>query len=600
MSSTESELDRQLSLNEITFSTSLLQGPTDGIIKLIQCDNCQNLLINIYSCTECSKSYCGKCFTSFSFCKFCGCGEALKHSGLNFVLRQDFKIKCPSESECVTLCQITSLEEHINECDFIELSKCPGCGYKDIKPQVERHLKQCEDVFVECEYCHNKYKRNEMENHLVDCDFRPITCQCCEESFAFANFQYHSSSECLKKVKGKIENNFRAQLCELNETVNARFEAINTKLETINTSLEMLKRQSTSLNESIELLRRKRRLRAGNRKSRVVQNIINLVIPDQRKIINDPGNEIYCLLKLVSNNNILLASAGADFVLRIWDVLGSTCFIHDDEHDKCINSIIQVTNDDNSDIILLTCGDDGKIIKWNIGIGVELKSKELINQGSEEIYTLAELSNNYIAWAGADKFVHIKDFSSRFSDYYRLKDHTDIIYSIIVIKIEEYELIASGSKDKTIKIWNRFRGNKPLNTLTGHENTVFNLSIIEDRQSPILMSSSFDKTIRLWDIKGGDCIKVFTGHKNFVYSSIYLPHFKLILSCSSDKTVKIWNRGNGNCLQTLEADTELKCLTAFENSDGYYILAAGFEKIYAWTSHCVEIDNLNYNINFID
>jgi WD40 repeat protein len=593
-SSTESELDREISLNDLSFNRGLLQGSTENIMGSIECSGCNSLLISCYSCKECPKSYCGKCFTCFNFCKFCGCCEELKHWGLNFVLRQDFKIKCPSESECQTLCHVTELEEHINECVFIEMSKCNGCGYKDIKPQVDNHRKQCQYVTVECEYCNNKYKRNEVENHLTDCELRPITCEYCDESYPFANSQYHSSSKCFKKMKDKIHNNFQSELNELNEKFNTKYDAINVRLETINTDLELLKEENKSLKECVNLLKRKRRF-ADNLLSCVFQNT-NLVNPNPI-IINDQCNEIYCLLKIVANNKFLVASAGATNVLKIWDILGKTCLIQDNEHNKYINSLIQLRSSD-TDIILLSCGNDGKIVKYNIGEGDELKSKELIYQASEEIYTLAELSDNYIAWAGSDQSVHIKNFTASDADDYILKDHTDTVYSIVVIKIDNCELIASGSKDRTIKLWNFYKG-KPINTLIGHNNTVNHLSIIDKNSPPILMSSSFDKTTRLWDIGSGECISVFNEHKNFVYSSLYLSIHEVILTCSADKTVKVWNSSGDKCLQTLGVDRRLTCLTAFENIDRFFIMAAGAHEIYIWTSLCDEMNN-DYNINFID
>ncbi|MFC1853010.1 WD40 repeat domain-containing protein [candidate division CSSED10-310 bacterium] len=57
--------------------------------------------------------------------------------------------------------------------------------------------------------------------------------------------------------------------------------------------------------------------------------------------------------------------------------------------------------------------------------------------------------------------------------------------------------LASGSYDKTIRLWNLTTG-KETGKLTGHTMSVNNVSFSPDRK--ILASGSEDKTIRLWDL----------------------------------------------------------------------------------------------------
>jgi WD40 repeat protein len=55
--------------------------------------------------------------------------------------------------------------------------------------------------------------------------------------------------------------------------------------------------------------------------------------------------------------------------------------------------------------------------------------------------------------------------------------------------------LASGSWDKTIKIWDTVNGNE-LKTLEGHTGTVKALAVLPDYT---LASSSNDKTIKIWE-----------------------------------------------------------------------------------------------------
>ena len=57
--------------------------------------------------------------------------------------------------------------------------------------------------------------------------------------------------------------------------------------------------------------------------------------------------------------------------------------------------------------------------------------------------------------------------------------------------------LASGSTNKTIKLWNVATGEK-LRTLTGHHDSVFSVSFSPDGKT--LASGSHDKTIKLWNV----------------------------------------------------------------------------------------------------
>ena len=61
--------------------------------------------------------------------------------------------------------------------------------------------------------------------------------------------------------------------------------------------------------------------------------------------------------------------------------------------------------------------------------------------------------------------------------------------------------LASGSNDKTIRLWDVATGENKQ-TLTGHTENVYSVSFSLDGLT--LASGSKDKTIRLWDIATGE------------------------------------------------------------------------------------------------
>lgn len=108
--------------------------------------------------------------------------------------------------------------------------------------------------------------------------------------------------------------------------------------------------------------------------------------------------------------------------------------------------------------------------------------------------------------------------------------------------------IISGSRDKTIKIWDIKSGNE-MSTLRGHTDTITSLSFHE----PFLASGSKDNTVKIWNINTGECLKTFIGHGADVLH-VHITE-SLVISCSVDSTIKLWNIENGNCIKTLTDHT---------------------------------------------
>ena len=96
------------------------------------------------------------------------------------------------------------------------------------------------------------------------------------------------------------------------------------------------------------------------------------------------------------------------------------------------------------------------------------------------------------------------------------------------------DLLATGSDDKTIKIWNSSKG-ALLKTLIGHSDIIRCLTFNNDN---ILASGSDDKTIKLWKSLTWDLIKTLEGHTDGVEIVIQIRDGSIV-SGSRDKTIKV-------------------------------------------------------------
>ena len=67
------------------------------------------------------------------------------------------------------------------------------------------------------------------------------------------------------------------------------------------------------------------------------------------------------------------------------------------------------------------------------------------------------------------------------------------------------QLVASGSKDDTVRVWNCNNG-ACAHVLRGHELPVESVAFSSDGQ--LVASSSFDETVRPWRCSDGACVQV--------------------------------------------------------------------------------------------
>jgi WD40 repeat protein/uncharacterized caspase-like protein len=158
---------------------------------------------------------------------------------------------------------------------------------------------------------------------------------------------------------------------------------------------------------------------------------------------------------------------------------------------------------------------------------------------------------------------------SQIQEHNRFEGHED---GVISVGFSSDGIIASGSLDKTIKLWSI--DGKLLKTLTGHTEPVYSISFAPDGKT--IASGSVDATIKLWNVKDGSLITTLKGHTQTVNNVAFSPNGQTIASASADKTIKIWSQ-DGRLLKTITGYNFPVLNVAF-SPDNKSIAAGGEDK----------------------
>ena len=179
----------------------------------------------------------------------------------------------------------------------------------------------------------------------------------------------------------------------------------------------------------------------------------------------------------------------------------------------------------------------------------------------------APACGNLLVSASRDKTLKIWDVSTGYC-VKTFRSHVDWVRDVSP-SFDGRWLISVGN-DQTARMWDASTG-EVKGTFLGHEHVIEccalaipaaypHLASLAGLRKPppssssgeFLATGSRDKTIKIWDTRG-TLIKTLVGHDNWVRALIWHPGGKYLLSASDDKTIRCWDLSQEcKCVKTID------------------------------------------------
>ncbi len=239
-------------------------------------------------------------------------------------------------------------------------------------------------------------------------------------------------------------------------------------------------------------------------------------------------------------NSGILASGSWDNTIKLWDF----------NTGKEIRTLIGHTNWVNSvafspDGKLLVSGSADCTIKlWQVHTGIEIQT---LTGHSDPVSSVAYSPRTATTTKNQERQLVASgsnDYTIKLWQAYTGRNICTLIGHDFFVNCIAFshdgELIASGSGDNTIKLWHVNTG-KEIRILTGHSDSVWSVAFSRDRQ--FLASGSWDNTIKLWHLHSGREVSTLTGHSSYVRCVAFSPDGQTLVSGGDDDTIKIWRWG---------------------------------------------------------
>jgi WD40 repeat protein len=186
-----------------------------------------------------------------------------------------------------------------------------------------------------------------------------------------------------------------------------------------------------------------------------------------------------------------------------------------------------------------------------------------------------------VASGSLDKTIRVWDINTGQCTH-TLEGHESAFMSVD-FSMDGMRLVGGGGfvwdivSDHTIKVFSVGDGQTPtvLQTLQGHKNTVWGVKFSPDGKK--IASASWDCTLAIWNCESGEQVQRCRGHHGEVYAAAWSPDSKLVASGGGDNVAHVWSAETGTqATDPLRGHTGKVSSVAF-GADSCLLVTASFD-----------------------
>ncbi|CEP14256.1 hypothetical protein [Parasitella parasitica] len=166
-----------------------------------------------------------------------------------------------------------------------------------------------------------------------------------------------------------------------------------------------------------------------------------------------------------------------------------------------------------------------------------------------------------------------------------LQGHSDSIYCLEWIG---QDMLVSGSKDKTLRVWD-VSASRCVRTVAGeHQGSILCLMVNKERS--LLLTGSSDATCVMWSLPDLVIVRTFRGHGDSVLSVCFVGGNRIV-TASKDFSLRVWSQETGQ--ELLQMAGHLNSVNAVEAIDEHRVVSvSGDATMRLWdvdTGECIRV-----------
>ncbi|GFJ93162.1 trypsin-like peptidase domain-containing protein [Phytohabitans rumicis] len=273
---------------------------------------------------------------------------------------------------------------------------------------------------------------------------------------------------------------------------------------------------------------------------------------------------------VTTDGRSLLASAGDDGTVRVWDPATGTELHRLEGHTSAVTAVCAVTADDRA--LIASAGTDQTVRTWDPATGANLRRIRNPTGPVNAMCAVKVDGHQRLASAGSAMEIRFWDPATG-TGYRRIETPSGTVNTMCPIAVEGRAMLCTAGDDRTVYIWDpaicgEFR------TFEGHTGTVNAACAITEGGRTLLATACNDWTVRLWDPVAGK-ERRFQGHTDWVRAvcTVTVDGKTLLATAGDDRTIRLWDPVTGIELRRIEIPASTVNAMCVVPIDGHELLA---------------------------